>query len=195
MTDDFGDRTPDMQTLSSEDSPKGPSGDFERIFQQHYRLIVGTAFRVTGRSEDAEDVLQTIFMRLLKRWDDVDLSSNPSAYLRRAAVNASLDLIRARSRAASVPLDEMSFEIEQTTEAGPERKQFDSEMRRQLREAITLLSDKSARVFTMRYLEEIDNKEIAKLLGMSQTAVAVVLHRARHKIRQQLGEFMGGIES
>ena len=86
MTDNSGDSGPNMQTLSSETPRSGPSGDFEQVFQQHYRLIVGTAYRVTGKSEDAEDVLQTIFMRLLKRWDDVNLSENPSAYLRRAAV-------------------------------------------------------------------------------------------------------------
>ena len=43
--------------------------------------------------------------------------------------------------------------------------------------------------------EEMDNKEIASLLDMSQTAVAVTLHRARHKLREQLGEFVGGMDS
>jgi RNA polymerase sigma-70 factor (ECF subfamily) len=184
-----------MHSLNAENALTGPSGDFEQLFQSHYSLIVGTAYRVTGRSEDAEDVLQTVFMRLLKRWDRIDLSDNPVAYLRRAAVNASLDLLRARKRAASVPIDDMVFELEETSEAGPERRRHDAEMRRQLREAVALLSEKSARVFTLRYLEEYDNKEIAKMLGMSQTAVAVVLHRARHKIQEQLGEFIGGIES
>ena len=127
------------------------------------------------------------------RWPQAMLSQE--AYLRRAAVNASLDLLRARSRAASVPIDDMLYEIEERSEAGPERRRHDAEMRRRLRQAIALLSDKSARIFILRYLEECDNKEIAKMLGMSQTAVAVVLHRARHKVREQLGEFIGGIES
>jgi len=196
MTDsNSGDGKSDMQMLSTENARPGSGGNLEQLFQQHYRLIVGTAYRVTGRSEDAEDVLQTIFMRLLKRGDEFTLSDNPGAYLRRAAVNASLDLLRARRRASSVPIDEMLFEIEQTSEAGPERQHFDSEMRRELRQAVALLSDKSAQIFTLRYLEDCNNKEIAKMLGMSQTAVAVVLHRARHKVREQLGEFMGGIES
>ena len=187
MTDSPRDETPDMHSLNAENTLQGPSGDFTQLFQNHYSLIVGTAYRVTGRSEDAEDVL--------KRWDKVDLSENPVAYLRRAAVNASLDMLRARKRAASIPIDDMVFELEETSEAGPERRQHDAEMRRQLREAVALLSEKSARIFTLRYLEEFDNKEIAKMLGMSQTAVAVVLHRARHKIQEQLGEFIGGIES
>ena len=60
MTDDSRSNPPDMQTLSSVTPSQGPSGDLEQVFQDHYRLIVATAYRVTGRSEDAEDVLQTV---------------------------------------------------------------------------------------------------------------------------------------
>ncbi len=184
-----------MQTAAPTTSLLGPSGDYEQVFREYHSLIVGTAYRVTGSSDDAEDVLQTVFMRLLRRWDEIDLSSNPGAYLRRAAVNASLDLIRARKRAASVPLDDASFEIEETSEASPDQQRLDAEMSDRLRRAMRTLSDKSAQVFALRYLEEVDNKDIARQLGMSQTAVAVMLHRARHKVREQLGEFLGGMES
>ena len=189
------DHTRDMHTSSMSDTLLGPSGDYQQLFTQYHRLIVGTAFRVTGSGEDAEDVLQTVFMRLLKRWDEIDLSSNPGAYLRRAAVNASLDLLRARTRAASVPLDDNEYEIEETSEASPDQRRLDSEMRRRLREAVLTLSDKSAHIFTLRYLEELDNKEIAGLMNMTQTAVAVMLHRARNKVRTQLQDFVGGMES
>lgn len=182
--------------------PAGPPGadspgrDFEELFERYHSLIVGTAFRVTGNGEDAEDVLQTVFIRLLKRWDGLDLSSRPASYLRRAAVNASLDLLRARSRAASIPLDDDAApELEETAVASPDQRRLDAEMRRRLREALLELSERSARVFTLRYLEEIDNKEIARMLGMSQTAVAVMLHRARHRVRDHLSEFIGGMES
>jgi RNA polymerase sigma-70 factor (ECF subfamily) len=184
-----------MGTAASAIALHGPSGDYEQVFRQYHRMIVGTAYRVTGSSDDAEDVLQTVFMRLLKRWGEIDLSSNPAAYLRRAAVNASLDLLRSRSRAGFVPLDDATHEIEETSEAAPDQKRLDAEMRGQLRQALQTLSDKSAQVFTLRYLDGVDNKEIAAMLGMSQTAVAVMLHRARHRIRQQLGDFLGGMES
>src|SRR5262245_39981780 len=72
--------------------------DCERLFREHYQLIYRTALRVTGSSEDAEDVLQTIFLRLLRREYAPDLKTNPKAYLYRAAVNLSLDTVRARQR-------------------------------------------------------------------------------------------------
>jgi RNA polymerase sigma-70 factor (ECF subfamily) len=184
-----------MQILSFDSPNQGTSADLAQLFQDHQSLIVGTAYRVTGTRADAEDVLQTVFMRLFKRWDKLELSDSPGAYLRKAAVNASLDLLRARSRSSSVSIDEMTGELEDRGDVSAERHRHDAEMRRQLREAVAKLTDNSARIFTLRYLEEYDNKEIAQMLGMTQTAVAVVLHRARHKVREEIGEFLGGIES
>lgn len=185
-----------MQTATATGRASGFAGDFEALFERYHSLVVGTAYRVTGNGEDAEDVLQTVFIRLLKHWDELQLSDRPAAYLRRAAVNASLDLLRARARAASIPLDDDTApELEETGVASPDQHRLDAEMRRCLREALLGLSERSAQVFAMRYLEEIDNKEIASMLGMSQTAVAVMLHRARHHVREYLGEFIGGMDS
>ncbi|MEM6796440.1 MAG: sigma-70 family RNA polymerase sigma factor, partial [Acidobacteriota bacterium] len=83
-----------------------PSEQLESIFQRYHGKVFAAAYRVTGNSQDAEDVLQTIFIRLLRRQDELDLSPSPGAYLHRSAVNAALDLMRGRARSRSVPLDE-----------------------------------------------------------------------------------------
>lgn len=59
----------------------------ERLFDAHHRLVYGAAWRVTGNAADAEDVLQTVFLRLAGRDLSADLIENPEGYLRRAAVN------------------------------------------------------------------------------------------------------------
>src|SRR5262245_40986561 len=69
--------------------------ELEQIFRQHYQLVYRTACRVTG---SPEDVLQTIFLRLLRCEFPPNLQKNPKAYLYRAAVNLSLDIIRLRKR-------------------------------------------------------------------------------------------------
>src|SRR5687767_1165615 len=72
--------------------------DFEGIFREHYPTVYRTAYGVTGSAQDAEDVAQTVFLRLLhgrsREW------KNPGAYLYRASVNESLTLIRSRRRQA-----------------------------------------------------------------------------------------------
>ena len=75
-----------------------PTGELETLFQAHHDRVFRTAHRITGSPADAEDVLQTVFLRLVKSGETYDLSQNPEAYLSRAAINASLDLMRSRGR-------------------------------------------------------------------------------------------------
>lgn len=171
--------------------PPRPSADLERIFQSHYSMIFGAAVRVTGSAQDAEDVLQTIFLRLLRRQSGLDLRPNAGGYLRRAAVNASLDLLRTRNRSAAVPLDDFDTLADSQGEADPSRRQADREMRRGLRQALLALSPKGAEIFTMRFIEGMANREIASALDMSQAAVGVALHRARNQVKKELATFVG----
>jgi hypothetical protein len=55
------------------------SPDFERIFREHGALVYRTAYAVMGNREDADDVLQTVFLRLLRREFPPDLEKNPGS--------------------------------------------------------------------------------------------------------------------
>ena len=70
----------------------------ERMFQEHHERVFRAAYRVTGNASDAEDVLQTIFLRLARREGDLGIDEASAGYFHRAAVNAALDLLRSRRR-------------------------------------------------------------------------------------------------
>src|SRR4030095_1362724 len=72
--------------------------ELEAVFRAHYRMTYRTAYAITGSSEDAEDVGQGIFLRLVRREFPPGLKTKPAAYLYRAAVNLSLNTIRNRKR-------------------------------------------------------------------------------------------------
>src|SRR6185436_18336514 len=72
--------------------------EFEQLFHDHYPMVYRTAYSVTGSREDAEDVVQTIFLRLYRRGDMAAVKENPKAYLYRAAVNTAVSVVRARRR-------------------------------------------------------------------------------------------------
>jgi RNA polymerase sigma factor (sigma-70 family) len=80
---------------------------FEQIFREHAKFIYRTAYRVTGKSEDAEDVLQNLFVQLMRRELPPEFDRNSKAYLYRAAVNLALNVIRTRVRRSDehVPVD------------------------------------------------------------------------------------------
>jgi RNA polymerase sigma-70 factor, ECF subfamily len=161
--------------------------DLEALFREHHGAVYRAAYRITGNAMDAEDVLQTVFTRLLRREEQPDLSETAGSYLHRAAVNAALDLMRRRKRSKKVDLDEVGDRLVDDTQPGPERARGNQELKVRLREAMSHLSPRQAEIFSLRYLEGLGNLEIAKMLGSSQTAIAVLLHRARHRLQKELG--------
>ncbi len=161
----------------------------EEAFRQHHELVFQTAFRITGSAADAEDVLQTVFLRLLRREGGDAMRDNPAGYLRRAAVHAGLDVLRARTRARVVPLEDGDGE---SGLPSPERQLAGRELRRLLRQAVAELSPRMAEIFVLRYFEGMSNPQIARLLGTSQAVVAVTLHRTRGRLRRQIRPLVGG---
>jgi RNA polymerase sigma factor (sigma-70 family) len=165
-------------------------GELERLFRDHHEQVFRAAYRITGSVTDAEDVLQTIFLRLASNAETPDLL-NPAGYLHRAAVNAALDLVRRRGRARLVSFDAMESAQElHNQNFSPEEEHADRELRARLRQAVAKLGERTATVFALRYFEGYDNTSIAELLSTSPTVVAVILHRARTRLRRELGQFL-----
>jgi len=165
-------------------------GELETLFQAHHGRVFRTAQRITGSAADAEDVLQNVFLRLVKGQDDYDLSRNPEAYLSRAAINASLDLLRSRSRSKVVGLDDVNTEALTSGFRNPEVTHADRELQTLVRQAVSRLGKTAGEMFVLRYYEGFDNKEIAVLLNTSPLVVGVVLHRARTKLRKEIGHYL-----
>ena len=167
-----------------------PASELETLFQAHHGRVFRTAQRITGSAADAEDVLQTVFLRLVRGQDDYDWSENPEAYLSRAAINASLDLLRSRTRSKVVALDESEIESVMGSYKSPEAVHADRELQALVREAVSRLGKTAGEMFVLRYYEGFDNKEIAALLNTSPLVVGVVLHRARTKLRKEIGHYL-----
>ena len=165
--------------------------DLGLLFREHYKVLFRVAYRLTGSQSDAEDVLQTVFLRLTPNGALRDLSPNPRGYLYRAAVNASVDLLRSRARANSVSLDVIDFDQSQKSSVPSPADNFaDIELRRLIRQAVAKLEGRAATAFALRYFEGYDNSQIAEVLGTSQMVIAVTLHRARTRLRKEIGNYL-----
>jgi RNA polymerase sigma-70 factor, ECF subfamily len=151
--------------------------ELERIYREHAPLIFRTAWGVLGSREDAEDVLQAIFLALMRRESPPDLLLNPRAYFYKAAVTASLDVLKAkRRRPVLVDIDRLEIPA-----AGG--SSFDEDLYEQLYEAIARLSEDDAAVLILRYMHNRKLTDIARELGVSRTAVGVRLFRSRARLR------------
>jgi RNA polymerase sigma-70 factor, ECF subfamily len=153
------------------------SADFAELYENHYAAVYRTALRVTGNSADAEDVLQTVFLRMLNHGEQLDSMQLPEAYFRRAAANAAIDLLRRRVSHAETGLDDAH---------APEAQASTALLKEQLRRAIATLDQNDASMFLLRYVEGLTNGELAVVFGQEKKSIAVRLHRIRQTLQVEM---------
>jgi RNA polymerase sigma factor (sigma-70 family) len=165
--------------------------EFERIFREHYQTVYRTAYGVLGNGHDAEDVAQTVFLRLVRGKSSPELKKNPGAYLYRAAVNESLNVIRARRRHSQSDAAER-YEAQRALTPSAESAEA---LHRRLYEAVAELKPGAAQILIMRYVHNCSDAEIAKRLGTSRGTIAVSLYRSRARLRKLMRASLPGAQS
>lgn len=157
-------------------STPAPAG-FAELYDRHSEAVFRAALRVTGNRADAEDVLQTVFLRVLSRSVQDEVERRPAAYFRRAAVNAAVDLLRRRVVHAETAYDDHAphAAIEPTVL-----------LKEQLRRAIATLDNDDAALFLLRYVEGLSNQELADEFELEKNNVAVRLHRIRLRLQSEM---------
>ena len=148
---------------------------FQDLYHQYSDVVYLTAFRVTGNSADAEDVLQTVFLRILKQEDRFEVSSSSEAYFRRAATNASIDVLRRRTWRAETPLDGVIPQLASESTAL---------LKERLRQALSRLDPEDAELFVLKYLEGFSGEELAQQFGIERATVGSRLFRIRQTLRE-----------
>ena len=171
------------------------SAGLQQLFERHHDRIFRTAYRVTGNASDAEDVLQTVFLRVARGQETAESADNIEAYFSRAAINASLDLIRSRKRSRAVAIEDLSNVANVSalvSKQNPESHHEDRELRKLIRDAASKLGATAAQMFALRYFEGYANAEIATIMNTSPLVVGVTLHRARARMRKEIGRYLKG---
>src|SRR6185436_17415549 len=98
--------SPKVGELTDMPSTSVPAS-FDALYARHYEAVFRAALRVIGNPADAEDVVQTVFLRILSRDDHEEAALRPAAYFRRAAVNAAVDLLRRRATHGETVYDDL----------------------------------------------------------------------------------------
>ena len=150
---------------------------FAELYERHYDAVFRAALRVTGNPADAEDVLQTVFLRVLAQGRDAGSAPPPAAYFRRAAVNAAVDLLRRRAVRASSAYDD------QAPHAAVEPPSL---LKEQLRRALATIESDDAALFLLRHVEGLSIEELAGMFQLEKNNVSVRLHRIRHRLQTEM---------
>jgi len=160
----------------------GDATAFEGILIRHERLVYRTAFRLLGRMEDAQDAAQEAFLRLHKHLRRFDESRALVPWLYRITVNVCRDIEARRRRNRTLPLDDAA--AEPCLGVGIDE-------RRVLERALARLPDKERAAIVLRDVEGLSTREVARVLGSSESTVRSQISSARLKIRQFAGRLFG----
>ena len=172
----------------------GDKAEFARLMDAYSAPIYRLALKMLADPQDAEDVLQTTFLKAFQHIGEFEGRSSLSTWLYRIAANEALMLLR-RKR-PELPLDEEPEEAQpprplQFADWGhlPERELLSGEAKKQSERAIQNLPEKLRIVFLLRDMQGLSIKETSAALNLSETAVKTRLLRARLNLREQLSAY------
>ena len=176
-------RTADLDL--AERCQQGDAGAFEELYRQHAGRLYNLAYRMAGSVQDAEDLLQEIFVHAHRKLASFRGESSLATWLYRLGMNQCLDYLRGRQ----VRMDRASQSLD--SPASPAEATADplssSPLNRiQLERAISRLPDGCRAVFLLHDVEGFEHGEVARILGISIGTSKSQVHKARMKLRAML---------
>ncbi len=180
-------------SAAAEQARKGDQNAFRVLVERHSQPVFRLAFRMTGREEDAEDVVQETFLRAYKQIHRFDGRSAFGTWLYRICANCSLDSIRARKnrKEQQAVSDEDGAAVHwleriAARDPSPERLTQSGQIAALMEPAMEKLTETERIAFVLRHYEGCDIEEIARTLGVQTNAAKHSVFRAVQKLRRAL---------
>jgi RNA polymerase sigma factor (sigma-70 family) len=158
--------------------------DWHEIRQRYGPLVWSTVYRIVKRHDQALDCYQDVFLEAIERIEERPVKNWP-ALLRWLAVRRSLDRLRKERRAAA-HIDSFDEGALHSDGLEPSSDAEFEELVERVRLEMARLPDRQAEAFWLRCVEEISYAEIAKQMELDVSAVGVLIHRARNRLRDLL---------
>ena len=175
-------RTEEEQLMVELTDPKTQRLAFERLVREYSEQLYWQIRRIVLIHEDANDVMQNVFLKAWSHLDSFHQDSKISTWIYRIAINESLDYMRHKKIQNSISTDDEDMHVAKTLMAD---KYFDGdETAALLQEAIAQLPDVQRMVFNLRYYEEMKYSDISALLHTSEGALKASYHIAVKKITE-----------
>jgi len=153
---------------------------FNKVVLQYQRRIYFHIRKMVLDHDDADDILQNVFLKAYKALDKFREDSKISTWLYKIATNESISFLNAKKRRANVPMNGMEHTLSQMLES--DTYFTGDQIQMKLQQAILTLPEKQRLVFNMKYFEEMKYEEMSEILGTSVGALKASYHHAVKKI-------------
>ena len=156
--------------------------EFKQRFMPHYKLLYRVAYHLTGNAQDAEDLLQDLYLKLWQKRDDLPDEAMKEAYLVTMIRHLFLDQRRLKHVDASAELKEEA--------SPPDERSLDHQIDsrdevRQMEGLIQQLPERDAKIIQMHLMEDRSYEEIEQDTGLSQGNIRIIVMRTKKKLKQQ----------
>ena len=176
----------DEQLLVSRLRQSDPTA-LESLFFQYHQQLCKVSFRLVNDVDKAKDVVQEVFIKLWKNRESIEISVSLQAYLKRAVINTSLNVIEQDNRSRMVPLEAGLSQVDHETAATLHDA---SELELRAHHAVENLPTRTKAVFKLIRMEEMSYKEVAVTLAISEKAVEKEMMKALKLLRQALSDYL-----
>ena len=156
--------------------------EFKQRFMPHYRLLYRVAYHLTGNEQDAEDLLQDLYLKLWQKRDDLPDEAMKEAYLATMMRNLFIDQRRLKHVDASAEL--------KNEDGPPDERSLDRQIDardevRQMEGLISELSERDAKIIQMHLVDDCSYEEIERDTGLSQGNIRIIVMRTKKKLKEQ----------
>ena len=157
--------------------------EFKQRFMPHHRLLYRVAYQLTGNAQDAEDLLQDLYLKLWQKRDDLPDEAMKEAYLATMIRNLFIDQRRLKHVDASAEL--------KNEDGPPDERSLDRQIDardevRQMEGLISELSERDAKIIQMHLVDDRSYEEIERDTGLSQGNIRIIVMRTKKKLKQQI---------
>ena len=178
----------------------GDEAALEALMAQYQTRVFGLALRISGNREDAEEVLQDVFLTVIQKIDTFRGDAKLSSWIYRIATNAALMKLRKRPKVQELPLEEelgpamtehgaIAEPVLDWTRLPPDEVER-KELVQRIEQALEQLPQEYRSVFVLRDIEGLSAEEACEVLNISVAALKSRLHRARLFLRKQLTDYV-----
>ena len=174
-----------FDTIVSLPYPPSPEAKIEALFRAHYPALCKSLYRILRSSEEAEDIVQEVFLKLWDRRQTLDVGAATIGYLYRACYNTALNALRQRK-----PQEAPEAAATLAGDSRADEHLTTLEVEERIARAIDALPPKTRLVFSMSRYDELSYKAIDEHLDISVKAVekhmGIALERLRHHLQDLL---------
>ncbi len=161
--------------------------DFQSIYQSYFERLYRYSFTLIKSNDEAQDVVQIVFVRLWEKWSELIINTDISAYLYRSVYNESLNRISANKR---MRIHQESYVFEtahEETAFENEHQLSDEQISQRINEVLNLMPPQCQTVFLKSRIDNLKYAEIAQELNISIKTVEVHMSKALKIVRRAIG--------